>query len=97
MSEQQRWPPGDVINEVAEQLDHIVIAGQSIGRRAAHPRQVRVDPPVSRAWNHGLERRLGLAMINTGSVQGDQRHTGAVLDKADRDTVDLALHCTTVT
>lgn len=35
-------------------------------------------------------------MINTGSVQGDQRHTGAVLDKMDRDSVDPALHTDTV-
>jgi hypothetical protein len=96
MPEQQRRPVGEVVNEVAEQLHHIVVAGQAVGCRAAHPRQVRVDPPVSRAGNDGLDRRLDLTMINTGSVQSDQRHTGAVLDEVDRDSVDPALHTDTV-
>jgi hypothetical protein len=54
--------------KVTEQPHHIVVAGQAVGRRAAHPRQIRIDPPVTRAGNDGFDRRLDLAMINTGTV-----------------------------
>jgi hypothetical protein len=57
-----------VIKEVTEQRHHIVVAGQAVGRRAAHPRQIRVDPPVTRAGNDGFDCRFDLTMINTGTV-----------------------------
>jgi hypothetical protein len=92
MPEQQRLPPGEVIDEVAQQPHHVVVAGQAVGTRAAHPRQVRVDPPVPRGGNDRLDRRLDLPMVDTDPVQGDERDTGAVLGEVDRDPVDPALH-----
>jgi hypothetical protein len=80
-----------VINEVTEELHHIVVAGQAGGGRAAHPRQVRVDPPVPDARHDGLDRCLDLAMVDTSAMHSDQRHTSAVFDVVDRDFVDLAL------
>jgi hypothetical protein len=35
-------------------------------------------------------------MINTDTVQSDQRHTAAVLDVVDHDVVDPTLHTDTV-
>ena len=92
MPEQQHRPLAQVIDEVAEQRHHVVVAAEPLGRRAAHPRQIRIDPPVSLAGNDGLDRRLDLAMINTGAVQRNERHAAAVLDVMDPDFVDPALH-----
>ena len=57
-----------MVEEVTEQLDDIVVASQALARRAAHPRQIRVDPPIAHAGHDGLDGRLDLAMINTGTV-----------------------------
>ena len=92
MPEQQHRSRAQLIDEFAEQRHHIVVAGQAIGRGPAHPGQIRVDPPVSRVGNDGLDRRLDLAMINTGAVQRNERHAVAMLDVMDQDFVDPALH-----
>lgn len=73
------------MDEVAEQRHHIVVAGQAVSCREAHPpRQVRIDPPISRAGNDGLDRGLDLTMIDAGAVQSHERHAGAVLDVMDQ-------------
>jgi hypothetical protein len=96
MCQQQHRLLRCAFDEVAEQLHHIVVAGHAVGCRATHSRQVRVDPPVSRRGNDGLDCRLDFAVVDTGPVQSDQRHTSAVFDVLDRDFVDLALHVGTV-
>ena len=96
MSEQQGLPLGEVVDEVAEQGHHVVVAGQAVACRAAHPRQVRVDPPIPGAGNDGLDRCFDLAMTNARSVESDQRHSCAVLHDIDRDSVDPTLHTDTV-
>ena len=96
MPEQHCWAAGNVTNELTEQLYHIVVTRQAVGSRAAHPRQIRVDPPVSGAGNDGLDRRLDLAMVDTGPMQSDERHADAVLDIVNRDSVDPAVHTDTV-
>ena len=40
--------------------------------------------------------RLDLPMVDTSSVQRDQRHAGAMLDGMDHGSVDPALHSDTV-
>ena len=39
---------------------------------------------------------VDLAMINTGAVQGNERHAGAMLDVMDQDFVDPAFHTDTL-
>ena len=95
MPEQQHRPRAEVVDEVTEQLDDIVVAGQAVGCRAAHPRQIRIDPPVARAGDHGLDRRLDLAVIDTGTVERNKRYAAAMLDVMDQDFVDPAFHIRT--
>ncbi len=97
MPHQRHRARPEAVDEVAEQRHHIVVAGQPVCCRQAHPRQVRVDPPVPRARDDGLDRRLDLTMIHAGAVQGDNRHTTAVLDPMDHGFVDPALHGNTLT
>ena len=72
------------------------VAGQAIGRGAAHAGQIRIDPPVPGIGNDRLDRRLDLPMINTCTVQRNQRHTAAMLDVMDQYPIDPTLHTATV-
>ncbi len=68
MPQQQHRSRTKVINEITEQPHHIAVARQAAGRRAAHPRQIRIDPLVPCRGNDSLDRRLDLTVINTGAV-----------------------------
>lgn len=61
-----------------------------------YPRKIRIDPSVAGTGNDGLDRRLDLAMINTGTVQRNKRYTAAVLNVMDHDFLDPAFHIDTV-
>ena len=96
MPKQQHRSRTEVINEIAEQPHHIVVARQAAGRRAAHPRQIWIDPPVACCGNDSLDRRLNLSVIDTSAVQRNKRHAVVVLDVMHRDIVESQLHIDTV-
>src|SRR5664279_6403831 len=96
MPEQQCRLACHAIDEIREQRHYIVVAGQAAGRRAAHPRQVWIDPPVPGVWNDRFDSRLDFAVVDTSAVQSDERNTAEVFGVVDHDFVDPAFHADTV-
>ena len=93
---QQHGCGAQLIDEVAQKCHHIVVAVQSVGSRLAHARQIQIDPPVSGRRSDGLDGGLEFAMVDTGTVERDERHSDPMLDIVDRHGPDPALHTDTV-
>ena len=94
--EQQHRSGAQVGDEVAEPGHHVVVPGQTVGRRATHPRQIRIDPAAPGDGADGLDRRLDLPVIDAGPVQRHERRARAALDVVDPDRVDPTFHPITV-